>query len=949
MSKFITLMSIIVLLTMFSTTSATIINVPADSSTIQAALNACATGDTVLIATGTYTLTNYITWPNTADIKLLSVGDASNTIIDANGNYHIFYIDGAGVTIDSNTIIDGFTITGGNANGPNPHNYGGGFYCSFASPTISNNIITNNLSNYGSGFYCCSSSSPIINNNKIINNSADYYGGGISCAASSPTISDNTIINNSAANYGGGIYLNNASPTINDNTIINNSAANYGGGICFAYYSSPTISNNTITNNLAGEGGGIYRSDSNSNPILGGSSTTTNNIYHNSPDNFYNNDVSSVEATHNYWGNFTSSEIYQTFAGTGAGNIDYDTLATEPVEVKQYTHTISDTLYFAELILSIDGLTGEDTIRVNTHIDTLPIGVSSGFLNKFWNIALDNNISSLDGDLTFYYDTSEVALNMEDSLLSAVRWDGIDFYYYDGILDTANNCFICTPPAYDHWEGDWLLSTSAFDFPAISNLQAIAKLDMVSLSWDRPVKNKAIDYYYIYRGNSPANYTLIDSTTAITYDDIDVINFNTYYYAIKTIYNYPIGISAYSNEANATPYNFATPNNLQASGGVDVIDLTWETPDYAKSKGLENYKIYRSEISGESYVLLDSTITDTNYIDNDVTNFITYYYVVSAVYTNPDSESIYGNEANAISYDFAVPTNLQASGGVDVIDLVWETPDYAKSKGLENYKIYRSETSGEGYILLDSTITDTNYVDNTTTNFITYYYVVSAVYINPAGESTYSNEASAISYDFAIPINLQAVGGVDVIDLVWETPDYAKNKGLENYKIYRSETSGEGYILLDSTITDTNYVDNTISYDITYYYVVSAVYTNPNGESVYSNEASAMVETGIRELEIIPIPDVYNLSQNYPNPFNPSTVIKYQLPISSNAQLNIYNVKGQLVKTLVNETQNSGYYNITWDGKDNDNREVASGLYVYRIIAGDYTKTKRMLLLKQID
>ena len=62
--------------------------------------------------------------------------------------------------------------------------------------------------------------------------------------------------------------------------------------------------------------------------------------------------------------------------------------------------------------------------------------------------------------------------------------------------------------------------------------------------------------------------------------------------------------------------------------------------------------------------------------------------------------------------------------------------------------------------------------------------------------------------------------------------------------------------------------------------------------------------------------------------------------------LEIYNIKGQLVKTLVNEMQQTGYYAITWDGKDNDNRKVASGMYIYRIIAGDYVKTKRMLLLK---
>ncbi len=85
---------------------------------------------------------------------------------------------------------------------------------------------------------------------------------------------------------------------------------------------------------------------------------------------------------------------------------------------------------------------------------------------------------------------------------------------------------------------------------------------------------------------------------------------------------------------------------------------------------------------------------------------------------------------------------------------------------------------------------------------------------------------------------------------------------------------------------------------------------------------------------------------NYPNPFNPSTTISYDLKEASPVKLEIFNLKGQLVRRLVNETKAAGAYRIAWDGKDDKGNEVGSGIYQYRITAGDYHKTMRMTLTK---
>ena len=94
------------------------------------------------------------------------------------------------------------------------------------------------------------------------------------------------------------------------------------------------------------------------------------------------------------------------------------------------------------------------------------------------------------------------------------------------------------------------------------------------------------------------------------------------------------------------------------------------------------------------------------------------------------------------------------------------------------------------------------------------------------------------------------------------------------------------------------------------------------------------------------LPEIYALSQNFPNPFNPVTEISYQLPTESGVKLGIYNILGQKVRTLVNYEQPAGQYTVRWDGKDSSGADVASGVYFYRIVASDFTATKRMVLLK---
>ncbi len=94
------------------------------------------------------------------------------------------------------------------------------------------------------------------------------------------------------------------------------------------------------------------------------------------------------------------------------------------------------------------------------------------------------------------------------------------------------------------------------------------------------------------------------------------------------------------------------------------------------------------------------------------------------------------------------------------------------------------------------------------------------------------------------------------------------------------------------------------------------------------------------------MPAAFALSQNYPNPFNPETKIVYQIPEECNVKLSIYNLQGQVIRELVNESKQPGRYSIQWDGRNNSGLKVVSGVYLYVFKTGKFTETKKMILLR---
>ncbi len=132
------------------------------------------------------------------------------------------------------------------------------------------------------------------------------------------------------------------------------------------------------------------------------------------------------------------------------------------------------------------------------------------------------------------------------------------------------------------------------------------------------------------------------------------------------------------------------------------------------------------------------------------------------------------------------------------------------------------------------------------------------------------------------------------------------------------------------------------------------VFTSPNGEHeglgpslfvIEFNEIGAPTSVVFNAPNLIP--ESYALRQNYPNPFNPTTNIVYELPVGARVKLEVFNMLGQKVRTLVkNEDMAIGLHQVQWDGKDDLGLKVGSGVYIYRLDAGTFSASRKMLLLK---
>jgi hypothetical protein len=190
---------------------------------------------------------------------------------------------------------------------------------------------------------------------------------------------------------------------------------------------------------------------------------------------------------------------------------------------------------------------------------------------------------------------------------------------------------------------------------------------------------------------------------------------------------------------------------------------------------------------------------------------------------------------------------------------------------------------------------------------------------------------------FSATLETDAGNGGKRVSLRWSTGSEINNTG---FNVIRSPARGGRYEKINHELirprADGQYlfVDSAVEAGGRYYYKLQDIDLQGN-----------LTEHGPIAIEVVS-PQTYVLQQNYPNPFNPATQIHYELPKAGQVSLIIYNSLGQEVRRLVDRVQPAGYYQVTWNGRDQYGKPAPSGIYHYRLQAGGFVSTKKMMMAK---
>lgn len=321
---------------------------------------------------------------------------------------------------------------------------------------------------------------------------------------------------------------------------------------------------------------------------------------------------------------------------------------------------------------------------------------------------------------------------------------------------------------------------------------------------------------------------------------------------------------------------------------------------------------------------VNTSVTTSPY-SIDLTSWITW--------TNPQL-------SNGLSF-FGKSTLLSPANKLTGVDTTKLTFKWNKLKDASNYRFQLTTDPTFSVIdISDSTTSDTS---KTIPGFLKgkkYFWRIQGIRSDgSAGPwSDYWNFTTLIDMpatpqlESAIPYPNRS----DYVTLTWK-----KAKNASEYLVQLSEVMTFTYGTTSATVSDTMRVFSGLNTGIKYYWRVQA--KNVAGSSAWSEVKEFTL--GLVSVEEIDLPTEYSLSQNYPNPFNPSTKINFSLPKGGLTKIIIYDSLGNEIETLINQELNAGFHEVNLDVNSTAN-DLSSGIYFYKIQSGDFTQTKKMILIK---
>jgi len=372
-----------------------------------------------------------------------------------------------------------------------------------------------------------------------------------------------------------------------------------------------------------------------------------------------------------------------------------------------------------------------------------------------------------------------------------------------------------------------------------------------------------------------------------------------------------------------------SPSNQSTGIGLSPT-LSWESDANANS--------YTIQVSTDNFstFVKNQSITSTSTTLSSLSYTTTYSWRVKA--SNEAGDGEWSDVWSFTTEDEPVPPPSKATlttprnNATQIppsLTLSWDTLDDASSY------IVQVSTNGFSTYIVNETTSITSHDIEVNTN-TTYQWRVRGV--NSGGNGSWSDVWSFTTREDLID-PAQIVSPKQMAKGVQTTPKFIWKKvnraTLYDVRLYRKNT---GELIYEGSTNDTTFTINGLDYETEYIYKVKA--KNSNVESEWSEVQ--FTTTGMTTSnEGNDIPNDFELGQNYPNPFNPTTSINYSLPQSSYVLLEVYDMMGQKISTLVDGVKSPGTHTTTFDATD-----LSSGTYIYRITTNGFSETKKMFLIK---
>lgn len=385
-------------------------------------------------------------------------------------------------------------------------------------------------------------------------------------------------------------------------------------------------------------------------------------------------------------------------------------------------------------------------------------------------------------------------------------------------------------------------------------------------------------------------------------------------------------------------YDYSAPFNLVASNSNGFVELTWEEPEYERY--LVAYKVFR----GGSQINANPIEIGTNfYHDANVIVGNEYSYYVVGVYEEPNGLSLPSNTV-AITY-FNDGEALWGDNFEDHPDFALNMPNWIQydldggsTYGISNVEF---ENAGEpmSYIVFNPSATTPPLTD-----------------MNPyEGDKFLASFASSEGENDDWIVTPRIIIGTTTV-VSFYAKSHTDQYGLEKFKVKMSLGGSQPTNFQYSLHQGVDYLEAPTVWT-PFYFNISQLAGNAARFAIQcvSTDAFAFLvddfridttEDGVENDDSQVVPASNSLAQNYPNPFNPETSISYSLKEAGKVTLAIYNLKGQKVKTLVHKYQEAGKHSMVWNGTDDQGKSVSSGVYFSKIEAGDYTSSRKMILIK---